>query len=70
MTAEQIVGLMDALAKIMPISIGMTPDYAEVYFSDGSGQHSTQAMTMNPQDWLDIQAAYEAILSQQQETKL
>lgn len=54
--------LMAALAKIMPIRVHNGPDYAEVYFADGSS-HSTQAMTMNPQDWLDIQAAYDAMLS-------
>lgn len=48
-----------ALAKIMPIRVHNGPDYAEVYFADGS-THSTQAMTMNPQDWLDLQAAYDA----------
>jgi len=48
-----------ALEKIMPIRVHNGPDYAEVYFADGSA-HSTQAMTVNPQDWLDIQAAYDA----------
>ena len=48
-----------ALAKVMPIRVHDGRDYAEVFFADGS-RHSTQAMTMNPQDWLDIQAAYDA----------
>ncbi|SCW56428.1 hypothetical protein SAMN02927924_01389 [Sphingobium faniae] len=54
--------LAEALAKIMPIRVHDGQDYAEVHFADGSS-HSTQAMTMNPQDWLDIQAAYDAMLS-------
>ncbi len=49
----------EALRKVMPISVEEGPDYASVYFGDGS-THSTQAMTMNPQDWLDISAALEA----------
>lgn len=54
--------LIDALAKIMPIRVHNGPDYAEVYFADGS-KHSTQAMTMNPQDWLDVQAAYDTAIA-------
>ena len=46
---------VEALRKIMPIRVHDGPDYAEVYFSDGVA-HSTQAMTMNPQDWRDIAA--------------
>jgi hypothetical protein len=49
----------EALRKVMPISVEDGPDYASVYFGDGS-THSTKAMTMNPQDWLDISAALEA----------
>lgn len=49
----------EALRKVMPIRVEDGPDYASVYFGDGS-THSTQAMTMNPQDWLDISAALEA----------
>lgn len=52
----RVVGLEAALAKIMPIRVHDGQDYAEVYFADGQ-THSTQAMTMNPQDWLDIAAA-------------
>lgn len=48
--------LVEALGKIAPIRVHNGPDYAEVYFADGQN-HSTQAMTMNPQDWLDIDAA-------------
>lgn len=46
---------VEALRKIMPIRVHDGADYAEVYFADGV-THSTQAMTMNPQDWLDIAA--------------
>lgn len=49
-----------ALSKIMPINVHNGPDYAEVYFGDGK-THSTQAMTMHPQDWLDLQAALSSI---------
>lgn len=60
MTPTEIASrLTDALAKVMPIRVHDGPDYAEVYFSDDTS-HSTQAMTMNPQDWLDLQEAYEA----------
>jgi len=52
--------LVEALAKVMPIRVHNGSDYAEVYFSDGTA-HSTQAMTMNPQDWQDIADAYAAI---------
>jgi hypothetical protein len=51
---QQLADAREALGKIMPIRVHDGPDYAEVYFSDGS-KHSTQAMTMNPQDWRDIQ---------------
>lgn len=54
--------LVAAISKIAPIATNDGPDYAEVTFSDGV-KHSSQAMTMNPQDWLDIQAAYEAALA-------
>ncbi len=47
---------LEPLRKIMPIRVHNGPDYAEVYFADGV-THSTQAMTMNPQDWLDIAQA-------------
>lgn len=60
-TIERLVG---ALEKIMPIRINDGRDYAEVVFSDGS-THSTQAMTMNPQDWRDISDAFQAIKDQQ-----
>ncbi|MBC2668777.1 hypothetical protein ACFOON_15075 [Novosphingobium piscinae] len=52
----RVEGLAEALAKIMPIRVHNGQDYAEVYFADGQ-THSTQAMTMNPQDWLDIAEA-------------
>lgn len=51
--------LIEVLAKIMPISFEDGPDFMSLYFGDGK-THISQAMTMNPQDWLDIQAAYEA----------
>lgn len=51
--AETLAG---ALEKIAPITVRDGPDYAEVYFADGK-THSTQAMTMNPQDWLDLSEA-------------
>lgn len=51
----QVAELVAGLSKIMPIRVHDGPDYAEVYFSDGQA-HSTQAMTMNPQDWRDIAA--------------
>lgn len=54
--------LIEALAKIMPIRFDNGPDYMSLYF--GSETHSTQAMTMHPQDWYDLQTAYEAALSQ------
>lgn len=49
-------GLAGALEKIAPIHVENGPDFAEIFFSDGV-QHSTQAMTMNPQDWLDLSEA-------------
>lgn len=51
--AETLAG---ALGKIAPIRVHNGPDYAEVYFADGK-THATQAMTMNPQDWLDLSEA-------------
>lgn len=58
--------LCAALAKIAPIVVHDGRDYAEVFFSDGR-THSTHAMTMNPQDWMDIQAAYEAAIAANRE---
>lgn len=52
--------LVTALTKVMPIRVQNGPDYAEVYFSDGS-THSTQAMTMNPDDWTAINEAFAAL---------
>ena len=52
----EIERLRLALSKVMPIRVHDGPDYAEVFFADGVS-HSTQAMTMNPQDWRDIAAA-------------
>ena len=51
--------MVEATKKIAPIRVEDGPDYAEVFFGDGT-KHSTQAMTMNPQDWLDIAAALNA----------
>ena len=57
---ERVDALVEALEKIMPISVEDGHDYASVYFTDGA-KHRTQAMTMNPQDWLDIAAAIAAM---------
>lgn len=54
--ATDVAALVEAAKKIMPIRVNDGPDYAEVYFADGT-THSTHAMTMNPQDWLDLSAA-------------
>jgi hypothetical protein len=51
----EMARLRAALAKILPIRVEDGQDYAEVFFADGVS-HSTQAMTVNPQDWLDIAA--------------
>lgn len=58
--------LVASISKIAPIVAHDRPEYAEVTFSDGI-KHSSQAMTMNPQDWLDIQAAYEAAIAANRE---
>mgnify|MGYP000285286568 FL=1 len=54
--ATDVAALVEAAKKIMPIRVYDGPDYAEVYFADGE-EHRTHAMTMNPQDWLDLSAA-------------
>ena len=51
--------LEGALKPFMPISIRMTPDYAEVEF----GEHQTQAMTMDPHSWIGLNDAYGALLT-------
>lgn len=51
----EVAELVGAFSKIMPIRVHDGPDYAEVFFADGS-THLTQAMTMSPQDWLYIAA--------------
>lgn len=48
--------LVEAVARILPIRVRNTQDYAEITFGDGSS-HSTQAMTMNPEAWEAIEAA-------------
>lgn len=53
---EVVEEAMKAVGKITPIRVHDGRDYAEVFFSDGS-THSTQAMTMNPQDWIDLATA-------------
>lgn len=59
----RVAALEEAAAKVLPFNVENGPDYASVYFGDGS-THSTQAMTMNPQDWLDLEAALRALLNQ------
>ena len=54
--ATDVAALVEAAKKIMPIRVNDGPDYAEVYFADGT-THSTHAMTMNPQDWQALSAA-------------
>jgi hypothetical protein len=64
---EALETLIAALAKICPIETRNTPDYAELTFGD----HQTQAMTMQPADWDDIEAAYldaRSALTEQQPT--
>ena len=51
--AEAVESERKAWSKMLPIRVEDGPDYATVYFGDGS-THSTQAMTMNPQDWIDL----------------
>jgi ABC-type transporter Mla subunit MlaD len=58
----RVAALEEAAAKVLPFNVENGPDYASVYFGDGS-THSTQAMTMNPQDWLDLEAALRALLA-------
>lgn len=58
----RVAALEEAAAKVLPFNVENGPDYASVYFGDGS-THSTQAMTMNPQDWLDLEAALRALLN-------
>ena len=62
----RVAALEEAAAKVLPFNVENGPDYASVYFGDGS-THSTQAMTMNPQDWLDLEAALRALLNQKGE---
>ena len=59
----RVAALEEAAAKVLPFNVENGPDYASVYFGDGS-THSTQAMTMNPQDWFDLEAALRALLNQ------
>lgn len=59
----RVAALEGAAAKVLPFDVENGPDYASVYFGDGS-THSTQAMTMNPQDWFDLEAALRALLNQ------
>lgn len=54
---SKIDALIKALEPIMPISTNDTADYAELYF----GEHQTQAMTMVPQTWLEINEAFAAM---------
>ena len=59
-TLQARVGELEgALKPFMPISIRMTPDYAEVEF----GEHQTQAMTMDPHSWIGLNDAYGALLT-------
>lgn len=54
---ERIARIEAVLRKIMPIRVNDGPDYASVYFGD-SLTHSTQAMTMNPEDWRELSDAF------------
>lgn len=58
--AQDVAALVEAMDRVMPIRVHDGPDYAEVYFADGT-THSTQAMTMNPADWQAIADAYAAL---------
>lgn len=45
--------LLGLLAPFLPINARDTPDYAELSFGD----HQTQAMTMQPNDWIALSTA-------------
>lgn len=53
---EALERLTTAMRLIMPITTNNTADYAEIAFGD----HPTQAMTMIPDTWIGITAAYDA----------
>lgn len=50
---SRIAELEGALKPFLPITVHETPDYAELTF----GEHQTQAMTMQPSDWLELTRA-------------
>jgi len=52
--------IRELFGRILPIETRDTPDYAELTFGD----HSTQAMTMDPQTWREIGDALPALLSE------
>lgn len=54
---DEVERLIEALRPFVPISTHDTPDYAELRF----GEHQTQAMTMQPNDWQQLQAAFERV---------
>lgn len=47
----------EALRPFLPITASDTPDYAELAF----GEHQTQAMTVQPQDWLALNTVADRI---------
>lgn len=57
------------LARMLPFRVEDGRDYAEVYFGAGDQTHSTQAMTMNPQDWLDLGAALPSLIATAREVE-
>lgn len=56
--------LVEALRPLMPITVTMTPDYAEL----GFGHCQTQAITMEPDTWTAIDAAWSAFQSHPEES--
>lgn len=59
----EVEKLREALRPFMPIRVNNTPDYAELTF----GEHPTQAMTMQPDDWQRLNDAYAALSPAEQE---
>ena len=62
--SDEIKALVERASRLLPVVVNMTQDYAELSFGDA---HPTQAMTMQPDDWLALNEIVAALTAQADE---
>lgn len=62
--SDEIKALVERASRLLPVVVNITQDYAELSFGDA---HPTQAMTMQPDDWLALNDIASALTAQADE---